>query len=56
LPECEVLAPQVTVQHQQMDGLLKEAAQQVCNNFSFLEVSELMCVSISGRLALLLAL
>jgi hypothetical protein len=31
LPECEVLAPQLTGQHQQMDGLLKEAAQQVCS-------------------------
>lgn len=29
LPDCDVLAPQLTQQHQQMDGLLKEAAQQV---------------------------
>jgi hypothetical protein len=29
LPECDVLAPQLMEQHQLMDGLLKEAAQQV---------------------------
>jgi transposase len=29
LPGCDVLAPELTLQHQQMDGLLKEAAQQV---------------------------